>query len=174
MAQAIPPVLRGLSGRKVWLQRSFTVLGLDPRYRNLLTRIHSRVNPDNPPSVDAHDIEHSDIWDGSPSGLGGWGSKTNDFQIYDGGFKDEIRFYPTPHHIRRNFSLFPFTNEVFTQLAAGTDFAFPLDFMPNTTMTAENVAFMVNGFDGDYFGFQAYFEGLPVSYIASCSTANSA
>ena len=37
--------------------------------------------------------------------------------------------------------------------------------MPNTTMTPENVASMVNGFAGDYFGFQAYFEGLPVSYI---------
>jgi len=31
---------------------------------------------------------------------------------------------------------------------------------------------MVNSFDGDYFGFQAYFEGLPVSYIPSWQTSD--
>lgn len=32
--------------------------------------------------------------------------------------------------------------------------------MPNTTMTYENVSVMVDGFDGDFIGFQAYFEAV--------------
>ena len=37
------------------------------------------------------------------------------------------------------------------------------DFMPNTTMTLDNVALIVNGFDDDFVRFQAYFEGLNMS-----------
>ena len=57
--------------------------------------------------LDAADFEHS-IVDNSSHGVGGWGDPENDFQIYTGGFKDVIRAYPNPHHIRRNFTLFPF------------------------------------------------------------------
>jgi len=109
-------------------------------------------------TIDAHDIYNAGIWDDSPSGLGRWGDPGNDFQINTGGFKDQIRLYPSPHHIRRNFSVFPFTNAAF-QNVKGIDV--PAAYMPNTTMVPENVAFMVNGFDGDFIGFQAYFEGLP-------------
>jgi len=37
--------------------------------------------------------------------------------------------------------------------------------MPNITMTRENVAYMVDGFDGDFIGFNTYFEGAAVSFI---------
>lgn len=33
-------------------------------------------------------------------------------------------------------------------------------------MTSENVTLMVDGFDGDYIGFQTYFEGFNVSCIS--------
>ena len=63
--------------------------------------------------------------------------------------------YPSPHRIRRNFTLFPF---------AGVQNApYPEDFMINTTMTQQNVDSLVNGYVGDFIGFQTYFESLPVS-----------
>jgi len=37
--------------------------------------------------------------------------------------------------------------------------------MVNTTITPQNVDFMVNNFEGDYEGFQAYMESLAVSLI---------
>ena len=32
--------------------------------------------------------------------------------------------------------------------------------MVNTTMTKENVDYIVDNYEGDYFGFQAYFENV--------------
>ena len=110
--------------------------------------------------ADHHDLYNATIWDDSPSGLGRWGDPANDFQINSGGFKDQMRSYPSPHHIRRNLTLFPFRDPVFGQSAG------PLaNYMPNTTMTRENVASMVDGFDGDFIGFHAYFESPSVSCI---------
>ena len=37
--------------------------------------------------------------------------------------------------------------------------------MINATITEQNVDFMVNGFKGDFIGFQAYMEGLAVGLI---------
>ena len=39
----------------------------------------------------------------------------------------------------------------------------PFDLMINTTMTKENLDYSVDNFEGDFFGFQAYFESLQVS-----------
>jgi len=108
--------------------------------------------------ADGHDVYNATIWDDSPSGLGRWGDPANDYQINSGGFAKQIRVYPEPHHIRRNHSLFPFTNSVFGSATA--DLA---SYMANSTLTRENVAKMVNGFDGDFVGFQTYFDGLDVS-----------
>ena len=110
--------------------------------------------------ADSHDVYNATIWDDSPSGLGRWGDPANDYQINSGGFANQIRVYPEPHHIRRNYSLFPFTNPVFGSLME--DLA---SYMANSTLTHENVAKMVNGFDGDFVGFQTYFEDLDVSCV---------
>ena len=37
--------------------------------------------------------------------------------------------------------------------------------MINTTMTKKNVDYIVNNYDGDYDGFQAYFESTIVSLV---------
>ena len=41
--------------------------------------------------------------------------------------------------------------------------------MINTTMTKENVDFIVDNFGGDFIGFQSYYESLQVSLILSTS-----
>jgi len=107
-------------------------------------------------SIDAHDIYNAGIWDDDDeSGLGRWGDPDNDLQIATGGFKDQVRVYPSTHHIRRNFSLNPFRNPVFGAASDGL-----LDYRPNDTMVPENVEYMVGGFIGDFVGFHAYFEGI--------------
>ena len=90
--------------------------------------------------------------------MGGWGDPANDYQISTGGFKDLAVAYPTPHRIRRNFTLYPYDNPNFV-----APFPFPKGLMINTTMTTENVDFIVNNYEGDFFGFQTYFESAIVS-----------
>ena len=66
---------------------------------------------------------------------------------------------PFPHRIPWKFATFPYADPAFSGPGNGP---LPMlaDFMPNTTMTLDNVALMVNGFDVDFVGFLAYFEGL--------------
>ena len=70
--------------------------------------------------------------------------------------------YPSPRRIPRKFATFPYADPAFS---APGDGPLPMlaDFTPNTTMTLDNVSLMVNGFDVDFVGFQAYFEGLNMS-----------
>jgi hypothetical protein len=141
-------------------ERRLTGIGqqvMSPRLRALTSRLNSF-------HIDAHDIYGSPFFDNSSSGVGGWGDPNNDYQIYTGGFKDEIRAYPSPHHIRRNFSLYPFSNPDLLPPFAGDPAAppSPVDLMINTTMTKENVDYVVN-FEGDFFGFHAYAESTVVS-----------
>jgi hypothetical protein len=114
---------------------------------------------------DSHDMYNSPFFDGSSNGVGGWGDPKNDYQISTGGFKDEIRVYPTPHHIRRNFSVYPFTNpDVSPPFGADPNAPpRPVGLQINTTMTKQNVDGIVANFTGDFFGFQAYFESPAVS-----------
>lgn len=148
----------------MWLQGRDPLLGLVNRCRWLscTSKLSRRPNYFH---LDAHDIEHSSFFDPSDSGVGGWGDPENDYQINTGGFKDQIRVYPSPHHIRRNFSLFPFTNPDVKPPFGNDPNAppAPVGLMVNTTMTKENVDSMVANFTGDYFGFQSYFESPAVS-----------
>ena len=41
--------------------------------------------------------------------------------------------------------------------------------MINTTMTEQNVNFIVNNFEGDFFGFHSYFENTIVVSYPCCS-----
>ena len=104
---------------------------------------------------------NSGFFDESSYGVGGWGDPANDYQISTGGFKDMVVAYPNPHHIRRNFSYLPFTNpdgsSPFSDPAAPPP---PLDLQINSTMTKENVEFMVNNFEGDFIRFHSRVEAL--------------
>ena len=108
---------------------------------------------------------NSPFFDNSYSGVGGWGDPTNDYQIYAGGFKDQIRVYLNPHHIRRSFSLFPFSNPGMTSTFAGDPAAppLPVGFMVNTAVTKQNVDYIVNNFEGNFVGFRTYSESPAVS-----------
>jgi len=168
MAQIFSPILRRCARGKVRLQWNDALLGLDTRYsqRSCTFRrpwCHDWARFDNF-HLDAHDLYNSDMFDGSPSGVGGWGDPANDYQISTGGFKDLIVAYPTPHHIRRDFALRPFTNPnlppLFTDPTAPLP---PKDLMINTTMTKESVTYSVNNFEGDFIGFHTYVESPSVS-----------
>ena len=143
------------------------LLGLDSRYdlriKETLTSCLSSFRRFH---LDAADFEHSTFFDNSSHGVGGWGDPENDFQIYTGGFKDVIRAYPNPHHIRRNFTLFPFQMPPFPGAPLSSDPSAPpppVDLMINTTFTQANVDYTVNNFTGDFIGFQEYTEGLNAS-----------
>ena len=105
---------------------------------------------------------NSPFFDNSSHGVGGWGDPNNDCQIYTGGFKDAIRAYPNPHHIRRNFTFRPFQNSLLTATPAMAD------LMINTTMTKENVDNVLTNFDGDFIGFHTYSESFTVSFTFHC------
>lgn len=93
----------------------------------------------------------------STSGLGGWGDPSKDFVVPEGGFSHFHLSYPSPHILRRNFTLQPFL-----PLAN-----FPLIINPqqyaNVSFTASEVNKMVNGFVGNFKGFQAYLESFEAS-----------
>ena len=111
--------------------------------------------------LDAQDFYNSNnFWDNSSSsGVGAWGDPTNDYQITTGGLKDIMLAYPSPHRIRRNFTLFPYANPAFNIFEGDpTAPTIPGDFMANTTITKQNVDYLVNSFEGDFIGFQAYTE----------------
>jgi len=164
LAQILRSLLRKCTHPKVQIQGSDALLGLDKRYcqrscdvpaSSWGLSIHS----------DAADFEHSSFFDTSSNGVGGWGDPKNDFQIYNGGFKDVVRVYPNPHHVRRNFSLFPFTNPLAPPPWGDAPDGPPanLTFMVNTTMTQANVDSVVNGYEGNYMQMQAYFDSTNVS-----------
>ena len=119
--------------------------------------------------LDAPDFYNSKFFDTSSSGVGGWGDPANDFQISTGGLKGMVVAYPTPHHLRRNFTLFPFANPTFPPPWGDDPSAppVPAELMMNTTMTQQNVDFILDTYEGDFFGFQTYFESIPVSLALS-------
>jgi len=72
--------------------------------------------------------------------------------------------YPSPHRIRRNFDLYPFVHPAFNTFEGDPTAPAPsVGLMINTTMTKENVDYMVDSFVGDFIAFQAYAESLRVS-----------
>jgi len=106
---------------------------------------------------DTEDFYHSTIFsDSTFDGLGGWGDPNNDYQISTGGLKDIRLAYPSPHYIRRNFSIhFP------------PSFPLPPGVPPvdpalnlNDTFTSNITDFIVNSFTGNFTLFQATLEGL--------------
>ena len=143
------------------LHRSDSVLGLDHRY--VLTAISPVSRDFKYRMVDAFDTENSTIFDEDEiCGLGGWGDPNDDIQITTGGFKDAMRAYPSPHRIRRQFTLQPLVN--IPNPFPNDPLAPPIDptILINGTFSQTNYDFLLNGFFGDFKGFQAYLEGPQV------------
>jgi len=94
------------------------------------------------PMTDASNFQNSTFWDpDTTSGVGGWGDPNDDDQITDGAFADGLHLsYPSPHRLRRRY----------TPTAPDN----PDEPLTNA-FTPESQAAMVNGFQGDFIGFQA-------------------
>jgi len=103
------------------------------------------------PITDASNFQNSTFWDpDTTSGVGGWGDSNDDDQITDGAFADDfIVSYPSPHRLRRRYTPNNPNNP---------------DELLTTVFTPESQAAMVNGFQGDFIGFQARF--APGSHAA--------
>jgi tyrosinase len=98
---------------------------------------------------DAPDFFHSSVLDNDPvSGLGGWGDPEDDNQITTGGFSRDFSVaYPSPHRVRRDFDLQPFVSR--------GDFTFI-----NTTYSQTAINKLLTSYDGDFVGFQTFFESV--------------
>lgn len=101
---------------------------------------------------DADNFYNSSFFDpNTKSGLGGWGDPSDDIQITTGAFaSDFVLQYPVPHRIRRNYTAM--------SVSFGPDTE-PITDPLYSFFTPQRVKDMVDGFPGDYVGFQELFEG---------------
>ncbi|KAH8994114.1 Di-copper centre-containing protein [Lactarius hatsudake] len=104
-------------------------------------------------TIDAPNFFESSFWkDSNPeSGLGGWGDPKADYSVPDGGFRKLHLSYPSPHIVRRNFTLRPFD----IPLVVFTD----PSLEANTTFLAPAVEKILE--IPDYKGFQKALEAGP-------------
>jgi len=142
----------------VWLPRNDPILGLDPWYvladLSQVFRILTYL------MQDSYDTENSTMFDDDERiGLGRWGDPNDDIQITTGGFRNTVRVYPSPHRIRRKYTLQPLVN--IPNPFPNDPLAPPIDtsILINGSFTRANYDFLLNGFAGDFRGFQAYLEG---------------
>lgn len=92
------------------------------------------------------------------SGFGGWGDPANDYQITTGAFaKDFENVYPIPHRVRREYTAKSGGGDFFGD---GTPSA-PDDLWSSFTPASRDA--LVQGYAGDFEGFQAKFQGTAVS-----------
>ena len=110
--------------------------------------------------LDTSDFYNSPFFkDSDPhSGLGGWGNPAADIEVQGGAFATGFKLaYPTPHTLRRNYTLRPWINY---QLTGPPFDEFKL---ANETFTTSTVANLVNGYIGDFRGFQTELDSAQVS-----------
>ncbi|KAJ7713461.1 Di-copper centre-containing protein [Mycena olivaceomarginata] len=110
---------------------------------------------------DAADFYESPFFkDSDPeSGLGGWGDASTGFRVLDGAFSASSSFqlsYPFPHTLRRNYTLIPQLDVVFPVPGLAWNHTRP----GNASFTKPVVESLIDGFVGDYKGFQARMEGV--------------
>lgn len=114
-------------------------------------------------SQHAGDIFGGDpIFDPSPtSGFGTNGDPNNDWQVADGGFaKGFTLSYPVHHTIRREYTLQPWVG--FPQIFPDAPNPWDENTFANATFTKAEVKKLVNGYEGNFTGFQQEFERLTV------------
>jgi hypothetical protein len=158
VASLFHQALRKLIEGQVWLYWSDPVLGLDHRYA--FTDTSPDFNDLELLIKDTFDTENSTMFEHDEIyGLGGWGDPNDDIQITTGGFKDIVRVYPSPHRIRREYTLQPLAN--IPNPFPNDPLAPPINpaILINGTFTQANYDSLLNGFLGDFRGFQAYLEG---------------
>jgi hypothetical protein len=147
----------------VRLQGNSTLLGLD--FRSVSFAVVSPApsqtdDVDTGRPVDASpDFTNATIFNDSPtSGFGGWGDPANDYQITTGAFaKDFEVAYPVPHMIRRNYTSRSANPNPFGDGTPPAPDAFWNYF------TRESQDTLINGYIGDFEGFQTQLEGPVVS-----------
>ncbi|KAL0956668.1 hypothetical protein HGRIS_002799 [Hohenbuehelia grisea] len=108
-------------------------------------------------SMDAFDVYNSPVvQDDNPyTGVGSWGDSTTDYEVPSGPFGASSTFrlsYPCPHVLRRKYELHPYLHSLQPEFLRDPHLAV------NTTFTVEKMIYLMNGFDGDYKGFQKFFE----------------
>jgi tyrosinase len=92
------------------------------------------------------------------SGLGGWGDPNVDFSVPDGGLRTFQLSYPSPHIVRRNFTLLPFN----IQAPLMTD----RQKIGNSSFSASVIGSILETSAGDFKGFQAVLEAVEVRSCA--------
>lgn len=109
--------------------------------------------------VDAPNFYESSFWKDHDlkSGLGGWGDLNADFRVRDGGFQNLELAYPSPHILRRNFTLLAFGSSFLPSMF----FTKPLK-EANTSFTASAMKALLEDTAGDYGKFQTEFEAFEV------------
>ena len=116
---------------------------------------------DNEYRTDASDVFGSPFFkDSDPeSGLGGWGDLNQDIEVQDGGFSVNSSFrlsYPSPHPLRRNFTLQPYLNVGPPKAQFIQDPA----VYANSSLTYSVIDSIINGYVGDFRGFQTAMEAF--------------
>lgn len=110
--------------------------------------------------VDAPDFFESPFRKDSndESGLGGWGDPNVDFSVPNGGFRSLQLSYPSPHTLRRNFTLRPYSN-----VPPPFNVFFPNSQKEaNASFLASEIENLLETSAGDFKGFQTVFEGFEV------------
>ena len=109
--------------------------------------------------VDAPEFYESSFWkDSDPnSGLGGWGNPDADFSVPDGGFSGFHLSYPSPHTLRRNFTLLAFDSS----FLPAQFFTEPLK-EANESFSAPAIRAVLETSAGDYKNFQTSLEVFEV------------
>jgi tyrosinase len=94
------------------------------------------------------------------SGLGGWGDPSKDFEVQDGAVSDFWLSYPSPHYLRRNFTLRPYSAKPKSILIPNPTVE------ANSTFRPEDVQRLLTTHDGDFKGFQTELEGFSALHSA--------
>ncbi|KIJ45896.1 hypothetical protein M422DRAFT_250683 [Sphaerobolus stellatus SS14] len=111
---------------------------------------------------DAADFAHATIFnDTDPKrGLGGFGDPSLGGVVTDGAFARMPLTYPWHHHLRREYTPYPYVNVTR-----------PWTRNPNMnaadTFTPQEIEKTINGFVADYKGFQGYLEGLDGPHMSA-------
>ncbi|KAG6841368.1 hypothetical protein C0991_011911 [Blastosporella zonata] len=108
-------------------------------------------------SMDASDFYSASIFaDPDPeSGLGGWGNPGTGAHVADGAFAGFAVSYPYQHTLTRNFTLRPYQD-----YPDAEQWHIIRDKMANVSFTPEAMEETIDGWVGDYRGFQFAIEGV--------------
>ena len=136
------------------------VLGLDVRSGSPAIPLVSRCADILFHPVDASpNFRNASIFNDSPkSGFGGWGDPNDDYQITTGALAQDFKVaYPVPHRVRRNYTV---KVEIADPFGDGTP---PPPDEVWKYFTPASQKELIQGYVGDFEGFQTEFESTIVS-----------